>query len=206
MSYYSRYESYEAEQTEQSQSDSSMDKIEKKDESDKNLTKELQESNMESAENVIRELTEEEKQNIKDTSGWSEEVIDYIRSWDEYEIYEKAGLQEVEIGEKKCLIRDDVDWERADEKGRTNAERIQRGLAPLDNNGEAIQLHHIGQHAESPLAELTFEEHRCNGNDTVLHDKSKETETHGEGNKWDAERKNYWQNRSNYNEEVTKNG
>lgn len=151
-------------------------------------------------------LTDEQKAKIKEETGWSDEIIDYIGSWEEYEIYKKAGLREVEIGGKKCLIRDDIDWNQVDEKGRTNAERVKKGLAPLDKNGEAIQLHHIGQHADSPLAELTFEEHRCNGNDTILHDKSKETETHGEGNTWDSERQNYWKDRSVYNEGDNANG
>ena len=70
----------------------------------------------------------------------------------------------------------------------------------------AIQLHHIGQHKDSPLAELTFEEHRCNGNDIVLHDKSSETETHGEGNTWDSERQVYWKERAKYNESGKENG
>lgn len=159
----------------------------------------------EDADEAKEGLTDEQKAKIKEETGWSDEIIDAISSWEEYEIYKKAGLKEVEIGEKKALIRDDIDWEQVDEKGRTNTERVKRGLAPLDKTGDAIQLHHIGQHADSPLAELTFEEHRCNGNDTILHDKTKETETHGEGNTWDTERQTYWKERANYNEGVNKN-
>ncbi len=144
-------------------------------------------------------LTDEEKQRIKEETGWSDEIVDAIGSMEEYEIYKKAGLVEAEIGGKKCLIRNDIDWNQVDEKGRTNTERAERGLAPLDKNGNSIQLHHIGQHADSPLAELTFEEHRCGGNDTILHDKSIESEAHGEGNNWDNERQSYWQNRADYN-------
>lgn len=150
-------------------------------------------------------LTDEEKQRIKKEVGWSDDVIDNIRSMEEYEIYKKAGLQEVQIGEKKALIRNDIDWNQTDEKGRTNEERIKKGLAPLDKDGNPIELHHIGQHADSPLAELTFKEHRCDGNDTILHDKKKETETHGEGNNWDNERQNYWKDRSEYNEDAENN-
>lgn len=151
-------------------------------------------------------LTEQEKEKIKEQTGWSDEICDSIRSMEEAEIYMKAGLKEVEIGGKKCLIRTDIDWNQVDEKGRTNQERVERGLAPLDQKGDAIQLHHIGQRADSPLAELTFEEHRCDGNDTVLHDKTKETETHGAGNTWDNERQNYWKERGNYNEGGVDNG
>lgn len=150
-------------------------------------------------------LTDEEKQRIKEISGWSDEIIDNIRSMEEYEIYKKAGLQEVEIGGKKVLIRNDIDWNQTDEKGRTNQERIKRGLAPLDQDGNPIELHHIGQHSDSALAELTFKEHRSGGNDTILHDKKKETETHGEGNNWDNERQNYWKDRYEYNEDAENN-
>ena len=154
-------------------------------------------------------LTDEEKAKIKEETGWSDEIINSISSMEEYEIYRKAGLVEAEIGGKKCLIRSDIDWEKKWETGKydengnpiyeTNQERVAKGKAPLDNNGNPIQLHHIGQHADSPLAELTFEEHRCNGNDTILHDKSISSETHGEGNNWDAERQEYWKNRAEYN-------
>lgn len=140
-------------------------------------------------------ISDEEKAKIKEETGWSDEIIDAIGSMEEYDIYKKAGLVEAEIGGKKCLIRTDIDWEQTDPFGNTNRERTEKGLAPLDKNGKPLQLHHIGQHADSPLAELTFEEHRCGGNDTILHDKSKETEVHGEGNKWDSERSDYWKAR-----------
>ncbi len=169
-------------------------------EKDKNGNDEFAEEEAnDSSENTREGLSEEEKDKAREETGWSDEILDAIGSWEEYEIYRDAGLVEAEIGGKKCLIRNDIDWDQKDEKGRTNAERIKRGLAPLDKNGNPIQLHHIGQHADSPLAELTFEEHRCNGNDTILHNKKMPTETHGEGNTWDDERKEYWTNRAEYN-------
>lgn len=175
----------------------------------KNLTpKQLRENMEENLENfknnvdndegikVKEGLTDEEKQKIKKETSWSDEIINTIRLTEEYEIYKNADLIESEIGGKKCLIRNDIDWNQLDEKGRTNYERVKKGAAPLDRNGNSIELHHIGQNVDSPLAELTFEEHRCGGNDTILHDKSIETEIHGEGNKWDNERQTHWKNRS----------
>ncbi|WP_106625873.1 HNH/ENDO VII family nuclease [Selenomonas massiliensis] len=144
----------------------------------------------------IRSLTDEEKQRIKDETGWSDEIVDAIGSMEEYEIYKKAGLVEAEVDGKKCLVRTDINWDQVDEKGRTNRERVERGLSPLDENGKPIELHHIGQHADSPLAELTFEEHRCNGNDTILHNKGVETEVHGEGSTWNQERADHWKDRA----------
>jgi hypothetical protein len=167
-------------------------------------------------ENTHDGLTDEKKARVKEETGWSDEIVDAIGSWKEYQIYKNAGLFEAEIGGKKCLVRTDIDWdkewetEKYDEKGdliyETNKERVAKGKAPLDENGNPVHLHHIGQHADSPLAELAFEEHRCNGNDTILHDKTKETETHGEGNTWDKERQDYWKNRGYYNEGEKENG
>lgn len=172
--------------------------------------------NTEDTDEVKEGLTDKEKTKIKEETGWSDEIIDAIGSMAEYEIYKKAGLVEAEIGGKKCLIRQDIDWDKKWETGKfdengnpiyeTNCERIAKGKAPLDSNGNPIQLHHIGQHADSPLAELTFEEHRCGGNDKILHDKLGASETHGEGNTWDKERQDYWKNRSEYNNGGVDNG
>ena len=125
-------------------------------------------------------LSEGEKERVKEETGWSDEIVDALGSIEEYEIYKKAGLVEAEIAGKKCLIRTDIDWDQEyvdpfTNETKTNRDRVKDGLAPLDKNGRPIQLHHIGQHADSPLAELTFEEHRCGGNDTILHDKTKPT-------------------------------
>ena len=149
-----------------------------------------------SKENKKEGLSDQEREKIKAETGWSDKVIDHIGSWEEYEIYKAANLMEIEINGKTCLIKKDIDWNQKDAKGNTNAERVKRGLAPLDKNGKPIELHHMGQRADAPLAELSFEEHRGAGNDTILHDKNKETETHGEGNKWNSEKQNHWKSRS----------
>ena len=147
----------------------------------------------------VREgLTDEERVKIKIETGWSDEIIDAIGSWEEYEIYKNAGLVEAEIGGKKCLIRSDIDWNQKDELGRTNKERVEQGLSPINKDGKKIELHHIGQHADSPLAELTQEEHRGRGNDSVLHDKTKETEIDRQA--FAEERSRHWEARSQESE------
>ena len=140
-------------------------------------------------------LTEEEKTKIKTETGWSDEIIDAIGSMKEYEIYKKAGLQEAEINGKKCLIRSDIDMNQKDKDGISNAERIKRELAPLGNDGKPVNLHHIGQHKDSPLAELTDTEHK--NNYSILHSKEGPTEVHDEGNTWNSERNHHWKARFN---------
>ena len=142
---------------------------------------------------IRKELSDEEKQRIKEETGWSDEIIDAISSMEEYEIYKKADLEEKEINGKKCLVRKDIDLEQKDSMGRTNSERMEKGLPPLDKNGRPIELHHIGQKPNSPLAELTTSEHRDKGNDIVLHDKKKESEI--DRDKFAEERSEHWKNR-----------
>ena len=145
-------------------------------------------------ENKRESLTDDEKTRVKEEHpDWPDEIIDAIGSRKEYEIYNDANLKSEHINGKPCLVRTDIDMEQTDVKGRTNSERMKDGLAPLDKNGKPIELHHIGQKADAPLAELTFDEHHCGGNDSVLHDKKKETEVHGEGNNWDKEREKHWE-------------
>lgn len=138
-------------------------------------------------------LTDEEKQKIKEETGWSDEIIDAIGSWEEYEIYKNAGLQEVEINGRKCLIRTDIDLDQKDEDGITNRERMERGRPPITKDGKEVELHHIGQKANGPLAELTTEEHRGVGNDTVLHNKNKESEINR--TEFAKERQQHWKER-----------
>lgn len=140
------------------------------------------------------ELTEEDKAKIKEETGWSDEIIDAIGSKEEYEIYKKADLQEAEINGKKCLIRSDIDMDQKDEFGRTNRERMENGQPPLTKNGDSIELHHIGQKADSPLAELTKKEHMGGGNDTILHDKQKESEI--DRDEFKKERQSHWVSRA----------
>lgn len=166
----------------------------------------------EASETKSEGLTEEEKAKIKEETGWSDEIIDNIQNMKQYEILKNANLIEVEINGRKCLIRTDIDLDKKwptgefDENGNpiyeTNRERMADGKPPLDENGRPIELHHLGQKADSPLVELTREEHRTGEyedgkkNQSLWHDNAKETEVHGEGNTWSQERESHWKSRS----------
>ena len=147
------------------------------------------------AKDVSREgLSKTTKLELKKDTNWSNSIIDNIRSSDEADIYKKANLECKNINGKDCLVRQDIDITRKDEFGRTNLERMQKGLAPLDKNGCPIDLHHIGQKSDSPLAELTIEEHRLGNNDLTLHDKTKETQI--DRSKFRIEKENHWKSRA----------
>lgn len=156
------------------------------------------------SEAIIKEaLSNEEKAQIKEETGWSDEIIENIKNMEQYEILKEAGLQEVEINGRKCLIKENINLDYTDADGISNRDRIERGLAPLDSEtGKSIELHHLGQKVDSPLVELTMEEHRTGEyedgkkNQSLWHDNSVETEVHHEGNTWGQERKAHWESRS----------
>lgn len=156
------------------------------------------ESNVKSFEDADKPLNREskevdERKKINELSPYSQEINDCIGSIEELNVYMEAGLTEIEIDGKKYLLRNDIDFDQKDSMGRTNRERIDQGLSPINKDGKGIELHHIGQNSESPLAELTQQEHRGKGNDTILHDKTKESEI--DRVKFTSERNNYWEAR-----------
>jgi hypothetical protein len=124
----------------------------------------------------VTPLNRKDREAIKGETGWTNEVVDRIGSKEEYEVYKATGDVEADVNGKPCLVRNDLNLDQKDEFGRTNRERMEQGLAPLDKDGKPYELHHIGQKQDSPLAELTMEQHRGKGNDSILHDKTKVTE------------------------------
>ena len=147
----------------------------------------------ERAKNRPEHLTADEKEKLKEETGWSDEILDNIRSPEEAEIYKNAGLVEAQVGDHMCLVNPNIDWNQKDSFGLTNTQRAKEGLAPLDQDGNKLELHHIGQHNDSPLAELTPQQHRGKGNDAILHDKTKESEINRSA--FDNQRGQYWQDR-----------
>lgn len=111
----------------------------------------------------------------------------------EIEIYKNAELIEGKVNGRETLMRTDIDYGAKDQFGRTNLERMEQGLAPLVD-GQPVELHHIGQEMDSPLAELTPTEHRGEGNYSTLHDVTKESEINR--TLFNAEREAYWKARA----------
>lgn len=112
---------------------------------------------------------------------------------EEKEIYKKANLEEREVNDRPCLVKPDIDLDAVDNKGLTNLERMQKGRPPLVE-GEPLELHHIGQKSDAPLAELTTQEHRGPVQDGILHDKKVESEI--DRNEFKKEREQHWKDRA----------
>lgn len=151
-------------------------------------------------------LSVEDRARIKAETGWSDEIVDNIKNVDEAQVYIDANLKEVNGN----LERQDIDWTQkipedriermrslyGDDvaerwKDKTNLDLIKEGKAPYGPDGKQINLHHIGQKADSPLAELTDTEHKTY--DGVLHDKTKDSEI--DRTVFRDERQKYWQAR-----------
>ena len=97
-------------------------------------------------------------------------ILRNIRSMEEYNIYKESNLVVDTVNKSKALVQT-IDWDFVGDAadGRTNWQRVIDGLSPLDPTGKPYELHHIGQHNDSPLAILTNAVHHSSENFSVLH-------------------------------------
>jgi len=94
----------------------------------------------------------------------------------------------------KVYKRDDlIDVRRVDPKGRTNLQRMQRGLAPVSDDGLPINLHHSLQTMESPLVEITQAMHQKYSK--IIHINPKSIPSGIDRKIFDAWKAKYWQQR-----------
>ncbi len=136
-----------------------------------------------------------EDKKIEEKSPYSVKINDSIATEDELDIYIDAGLKESTVNDKPALVRDDIDFNQVDENtGETNLERMKKGKPPLDKDGNPIELHHVGQKADSPLAELNKEQHRGEGNYGALHDNTQKSEI--DRKEFAKEKAAYWKARA----------
>jgi len=90
------------------------------------------------------------------------DIIANIQTQAEYDAFMNAGLEYYKVGSRLSLIRRDIDLKYIDPAagGKTNLQLMLEGKAPFDPaTGLKYELHHIGQHMDSPLAILTDQEH-----------------------------------------------
>lgn len=136
-------------------------------------------------------ITKQQAAVMQMESGYPVEVIKQYQNLDQYNACKEIGLTSYMVDGKNALIRD-IDLNYLDEKGRTNLQRMQSGLAPLDPTGKAYELHHLGQEVDSPLAILTRKEHREGDNHKLWHLFEKGSEVHIDDSAWNTQRKHFW--------------
>lgn len=117
--------------------------------------------------------------------------IKSFHSMDEYNVLKNAGLTLSEVNGKMALTQT-IDWDFVGdiEDGRTNAQRVLDGLAPLGPDGKSYELHHIGQKSDSPLAILTSSQHK--GNYSVLHANTGESASDINRTLFSKEKRDFW--------------
>lgn len=135
-------------------------------------------------------LTMSEASIIQKETKYPVEVIKKFHSMEEFNIYKSAGLQPQKVNGVWSLSRN-IDLKQIDETGLTNIQRMQKGLAPLDKNGVAYELHHIGQSVDSPLAILSKAEHMQGGNNLILHFREGASQV-SHGAEWQQQTKAFW--------------
>ena len=144
------------------------------------------------------ESTEIFRKTIKEETGWSDDIVNSIRNDGEYGVYKNADLKEGVVNGRPSLQRE-IDPSFKDDFGRTNMERMQNGLSPYDaKSGEKLELHHMGQRADSPFAELRENIDHGDGNHRILHDMKTESWRREPGNVADyaTQRSDYWKTRA----------
>lgn len=155
-------------------------------------------------------MKEEWRERIRRKTGWSDAIINAIRSEAEAQIYIDAGLIEAHVGGRPALIQPRIDldmttpewfiretgWENW--RGWTNSDLMGEGYAPFSSEDmggmDPMELHHIGQRQDSPYAELTWFQHHSDGNFAVLHTFD---DSEIERTQFADERKQYWMARYN---------
>lgn len=154
---------------------------------------------IETPQHIQEGLTDEERLQIKNESDWSDELVNSIKSMDQYEIYKKADLTETEINGRRCLVKK-IDFDYVDEKtGLTNRELMERGRSPIDpKTGEKVELHHMGQDYDAPFAELNENSEHGDGNHSTLHPKTEGSwrNTPELNNQYQNEKREYWKART----------
>ena len=90
---------------------------------------------------------------------------------------------------------DMIDPKLVDARGRTNLQRMQKGLAPIGPDGKSLSLHHMTQMNNSSLAELTATFHQQNSK--VIHINPNTIPSGIDRKAFDAFRRAYWINHAN---------
>jgi uncharacterized protein YukE len=107
----------------------------------------------------------------------------------------KFWNRETEFDGHRVYQRDDlIDPGRVDPKGRTNMERMERGLAPLGPDGKPVNLHHTTQRDDGALAEVSQTFHSKNHG--VIHINPNTIPSGIDRRAFDDLRERYWMHRA----------
>jgi|AGTN01.1.fsa_nt_gi filamentous haemagglutinin family N-terminal domain len=131
---------------------------------------------------------------VKATTEAGQDVTDALKLVDQVG-GSKYWTTITEFGGSKVYQRNDlIDPLRTDKLGRTNLQRMEAGIAPIGPDGNSINLHHMLQTQDGPIAELTQTFHQSNT--SVIHINPSSIPSgidRAQFNKWRSE---YWMSRA----------
>lgn len=135
-------------------------------------------------------LDQKENRNDRTVYMGVDEAMDTATE-NEKKVYSDLPLEVGEVDGRESLLRPDDDFLKLDENGRCALDTTQEGKTAVLEDGK-INLHHIGQMNDSPLAELTQSEHQ--ENTKILHDPTIPSQV--DRSEFGSERKHYWKART----------
>lgn len=104
-------------------------------------------------ESAKNEHFQNQMDSITKISPYSSEINNAVFTLREIELYKEWGLTEANI--TRTVLIAEIDPNFNDINGKSNLEKMLKGLPPIDKfTGEIYVLHHIGQNYESPFAEI----------------------------------------------------
>ncbi len=112
------------------------------------------------------------------------------RAADATKFWSKAEFKGTRVYQRSDLI----DPMRMDARGRTSLDLMRKGNAPIGPDGKPLNLHHMLQSNDGPLAEMTQTFHQVNSK--VIHINPSSMPSGIDRKAFDAFRKQYWQNRA----------
>ncbi len=98
-------------------------------------------------------------------------------------------------GTKVYQRNDLIDPSLIDARGRSNLQRMEKGLAPIGPDGNPINLHHLTQKNSSSIAEVTQTFHQQNTK--IIHINSNQVPSAIDRNAFASWKKAYWKSRVN---------
>jgi len=142
--------------------------------------------------NADKSMGEYLNEKIADTLNQVESYFKSIGiSYIERELKDSSKIERVE---GKIVAKRDITFKpcQKDSLGKTNLERMQKGLAPIGTDGKSIELHHLKQKNNGIIIEVTNDEH--NKYSKTLHRYKDESEIdRREFEKW---KRKYWRQRA----------
>lgn len=138
-------------------------------------------------------------------NSWSNYINTYIESEEQRAIYQKAGLTEMKVLGRNCLVKSiNLDYV-SPEVGLSNRDLMRKGKAPFDFDiNERIVLHHMKQDYNGPTAELCMFSEHSGAAEPVLHSKTRGSwrDESSLKHKHDKTRRKYWKERLKQLEET----